>query len=284
MKEFERGRIKILRHLEEETGDLGQERDGDVLESEIGLIREVYAPQIACRYGEDQKQLVRLITSDTIRAKSTAELLKVELQNSHQIPSIIDVDPRTQALQHGQYKQGVKTDHPLVARAQQIYVQETFFEDNPWYRHGSSVGADGCSYPELEQIFEKAGENQVELSLRFYSFISDLLDNARGGELIVLSTHYVTLSRLLSLEHIASSLDNFQAPFYQADGRMYQREWDAGFELMGDLKFKEFFKQHQFIFDLDLDQVDRIRNGVISDLELLKAQYMQRYGEEPREN
>lgn len=282
MKESMHERITILRHLEERNDDLGVERDGDVLESELGLISEHFAPNVAVMCERDGKSNIKIITSDTKRAKTTADLLQSELSSGYELSSTIIVDPRTEALKHGTYKMGIRPDNPMVKRAQQIYVNETFYKNNPWYRHGSTQSeANGNTYEELGEIFESSGENQVELSIRFYDFLNELLDNTNQEDLIVLSSHYVVLSRLLSLEHIGKDVEGLFSLYYDSQGKLYEQEWHAGLELMKDVKFHDFFKQHNYIFDLNMQEVGKLKTAINTDLEVLKAQYMQHYGKEP---
>lgn len=285
MKESMHERITILRHLEEDNQDLGVERDGEVQESEVSLVRDHFAPFVAEMCESDNKSTIKIITSDTKRAKTTSELLQSELDAEYGLGSTIIIDPRTEALKHGQYKVGTSPNNPLVKRAQQIYLKETFNKNNPWYRHGSTTSeSDGSTYEELYEIFEAPGENQIELSIRFYSFLNELLDDVNQEDLVVLSSHYVILSRLLSLQHISNDVDPLFSLYYNSEGKLYEQEWHAGLEMMGDVRFHDFFRQHNYVFDLNMGKIGKLRAVISTDLEILKAQYMQHYGQEPTQH
>jgi len=269
--------IKILRHLEEKQTNIAGSRDGEILAEEISLIEEQYVPQIVEKAKEQGVDKVSIICSDTKRSKMTSDLLVDDLE-AKGLNVDLQVDPRVGPLKHGKYKQveNFSDQHPLVKRAQGIYISETFDHHNPWYRHGDPVLLpDGSyKYPELTEIFEIPGENQVEISMRLYRFFLDLIDENRDkSSLAVVSTHYVVLSRLLSLQAISDSIEKPFHNFYMPLGKLYKQEWDG---------FHGFFKEHSYIFDLDLEKIRLIENAIRSDLDILQAQYMQKYGREPR--
>lgn len=274
-------KIKLIRHLEESKA-ASQVRDDHIDEKEIGLLKEVYVPNILEFLNRKEFKKISLIMSNALRSKETAELLKNELAvNNVSVPIGCEVDKRTSALSHGKYREGIHMDHPLVKKAKYIYLDEVFNKNNPWYRFGSSFSGNEKSYPELERAFEELGENQAELNIRIYRFVLDILDRIKkeNDECIILSTHYVVMSRLLALEKIGQTKEGFHL-FYFPNGDLYMHEWDISQELMSGNDFHDFFKINNFIFDIDMNQIEKIKGAIQSDLDLYLIGYMQRYGKE----
>jgi len=278
--------IKILRHLEEKQTNVAGVRDGEILAEEIELVEGQYVPQIVEKARERGVDRVFIICSDTKRSKMTSDLL-LEGLGAKGLDTNLQIDLRVGPLIHGKYKQieNFSDQHPLVKKAQGIYVSETFDQSNPWYRHGDPVRLpDGSyKYPELLEVFESPGENQVEISIRLYRFFLDLIDENRNkSSLAVISTHYVVLSRLLALQTISDSMEKPFHGFYMSLGKLYKQEFDVGIKMTEGYGFHGFFKEHNYIFDLDLEKIRLIENAIRSDLDILQAQYMQKYGREPR--
>lgn len=271
--------VKMLRHLEEENTFQNGVRDGRILDSEKYRIESHYAPDIVNAARRKNIGDVRLISSTTRRTLDTAAMIKGSIEERSDMHVLIETDPRIKALQHGQYYAGIDADHSSVKRAQAIYIRETFGLSNPWYRHGDPLLQKNGKYryPELVDIFQQPGENQVEVSIRLYASILDLLKRKgeMKNELFVLSTHYVVLSRLLSLQYIAGCVQSDQLRQRKV-GKLYQMEWDVSDKVMAGCEYKEFFRQHNFIFDLDIDKMGVVQEIVQEDLDMLLYNYKEK--------
>lgn len=273
----------MVRHLEE-GAESTMNRDADIDAKNIDLLINRYIPSIVHEIEAGKYDRIVVISSDKSRSQQTTEILKDELAKQVEVPIEQEVDPRTSAENHGAYKEGVKTDDPLINRAKRIYLQETFEKGDVWYRYGSDTDGSGReSYPELSQIFESSGENQIELNIRIYRFILDLLAKIKEDPktLYILSTHYIVMSRILSLAHIAEKSDPAFSLFYDQHGELYQKENKATEEMIGGWdNFYDYFATNNFVFDVDMSKLEQIRNAIQSDLDLSIAQYMQHYRKE----
>ncbi len=276
-------KFKMLRHLEEES-EATINRDGDINTKEIDLLINFYIPSIINEVRSERYDRIVVISSDRQRSKQTAAILKNEITKHISIPIDQETDPRTSAENHGEYKEGIDEDNPLVKKAKFIYLRETFEKKNIWYRYGASTNDfDEETYPELTEIFDSPGENQIELNIRIYRFILDLLSRIKKNPetLFVLSTHYIVMSRILSLQHIAGENDSFLSLFYQPQGELYKHENEVTEKMIGGWgNFYDFFTTKNFVFDVDISKLESIQDVIQSDLDILIAKYMQHYGKE----
>ena len=87
------------------------------------------------------------------------------------------------------------------------------------------------------------------------------------------------MSRLLSLEYLSNKMDSFASLTFHPQGDLYMHEWESTIEMLNGENFHDFFKLRNFIFDVDVTKIDKIKNAIQSDLDLLLAKYMQHYGE-----
>jgi hypothetical protein len=85
-------------------------------------------------------------------------------------------------------------------------------------------------YPELIGKFNTYGENQIDFSIRFYSFILDLIHlyETEPNEYIIMLTHNVIVSRIIGLQKIAQDLPNSPINPSEVSGKLYYLEWYAG--------------------------------------------------------
>lgn len=261
--------IKILRHTEEKNQS---DRDGDLLESELYIIKDNYAPNIVLTANTRELNDVNIICSDTKRSIRTAEVLSNCIHGfDPNLNVCIEQDPRIVSLTHGKYKDNVLSSHPLYNYAQKVYLEETYINDNPWYKHGDPcLRLDGSyKYPELLEIFDEPGESQSDVSIRLYDAILNLISREEelNSKLFVLSTHYVVLSRLMSLQYIADTKDIDKLPSVYADGKLYQWEWEANNEILNGEDFRKFYKN--FIYDLDMNKILKLKEAIKYDLSFL---------------
>ena len=277
-------KIKIVRHLEEvASGHIDRDADIEpVDQKEMDRLMNQYLPSIIEDIKSGKYNKMVFVSSDKIRSKRTAEILKKEAGRQLDIPIDIETDPRTSAEGHGEYKKGVTPKDPLIKVAKMAFVKESFENKNPWYRHGSVATENNPSaYPELAKIFESSGENQIEISIRMYRFILDLLEKVRENPktLYVLTVHHIVMSTILTLLHLLEKKGKFINLIYHPAGEMHTDTTKAVEEMVGGWdKFYEYYSNHNYLFDVDPAQLGEMEEIIRTELDILLAQYMQHYG------
>lgn len=273
-------KFKILRHLEEkETKEM--DRDSDIDPEEIQLLKNHYIPEILKDVENGYYNKIIIVSSDKKRSKKTSEILNNELEKEINIPIIQEEDPRISAEIHGKYKTGINPHDPLIKKAKFTYLKESIEKGNIWYRHGDVYNENKITYPEFEKIFEKPGENQIELNIRIYRFILDLINKIEKEpkNLYIISTHHIVMSTILSLIHIGEEKGNLVRLLYHPFGDMYKDENKATENMIGGWeKFYEFYKLRNYIFDIDLSKLKRMEDLIQNELDIDLAAYMQHYG------
>lgn len=271
----------MIRHLEE-SDKTEVDRDGEINAKEVDLLINSYIPAILEEIESGKYDSVTVISSDKLRSKQTTEILKDELLKHVSVPINQETDPRTSAEVHGVYRNGVEQDNPLIKKAKLIYLREAFEKGNVWYRHGSVENDfDEETYPELDQIFVSSGENQIELNIRMYRFILDLLNRIKENpkNLFVLSTHHIVMSTILSLQYIAEKVEPPISLSNHPQGELYRRENKATEEMIGGWdKFYDFYKTRNYVFDIEVSKLEQIKNVMQSELDMFLAKYEQHYG------
>lgn len=271
----------MVRHIEE-VEEQEMNRDGDIDVKEIDLLINYYVPAILKDIESGEYNRMVVIGSDKLRSRKTTDILKDEISKHVSVPIEQEVDPRTSAEIHGEYKKGVDITNPLIKKAKLIFLQEAFEKGNIWYRYGS-VANDSSeeAYPELAEIFVSPGENQAELNIRMYKFILDLIQKVQEDPktLYVLCTHHIVMSTLLSLLYIIDKSSSRVSLFYHPLGEMYKHENKATEEMLGGWEnFYNFYKTRNYIFDVDVSKLEQIQGVIQSELDIFLAKYMQHYG------
>lgn len=274
-------KAKMIRHLEE-IDEPSINRDGNIDPEEIDLLLNSYVPAIKNEIESGKFNKIVVISSDSQRSKQTTELLKEELSKQASVPVEQEINPRTCAEIHGKYKVGIDKSNPLVKKAKFTYLKESFEKGNMWYRYGSVTNDfDNETYPELGEIFESSGENQIELNIRMYRFILDLIKRIRENPktLFVLSTHHIVMSTVLSLQFISENFGPLMWLSFHPQGELYKHENKATVEMIGGWgNFYNFYKIRNYVFDIDLSKLEKIEGIIQSELDIFLAKYMQHYG------
>jgi len=270
-------KLKIIRHIEEQESNFDF-RNSPINNDEVNILKDYYIPEIITDIESGKYNNVTIISSDKLRSTQTSEILKNEIAKHSGIPINNEVDDRSSPQFHGIYRPGLDSEDYRIEMARSIYIKETFEKGNVWYRYGDSKSDTGESlYPEMDDIFSKPGENQIELNIRMYGFCLDLLDRVEQdpSTLFILSTHYLTMSRFLALEAISKA----KSPFglFIKPGELYKEEWDTTKEIVKESGYKEFFKEHNYVFNVDLSKLDEIRGSITSELCTLLDRYEQHY-------
>lgn len=265
-------RIKMFRHIEEKPVITEGVRGGSILESEQYLASDCYAPSIQKLAEEQSNKDVRIMRSDTDRSLETANLVADCITESSSLSVIIDLNTDLSALEHGRYKEDIEYTHSLSELAQQIYLRESFLENNPNYHHGDpGLNKDGShKYTELVDIFNEPGESQADLNIRVYRLVLDLIERIdnQTRETLALSTHYVILSRLLALEAIALTYADSPTNKWTT-GDLYKLEWDVGVDMTQSEGYKNFFKRRNYLFDINVEYLSLLRHEVLNELDFI---------------
>lgn len=272
-------KIKLVRHVEElkTTADV---RDGSIDYGEIKIVTDFYVPEILSDIESGVYDDITIISSNMIRSVQTAKVLSEEISKHTDIPIVCEIDERCAPQLHGEYRPNINLGNPISERAKSIYLIETFEKGNIWYRYGDSNNGLGEElYPELNDIFVEPGENQVELSIRTYGLCLDLLDKVRSNPrtLLILSTHYLTMSRLLALESLPGSKITIEPNSTRRPGDLCLIEWDETKELVKEFGYSEFFKKNHYIFNVDCAKVQKLEDLLESELEVLLYEWMLHY-------
>lgn len=266
--------IKILRHLEEHPQVINGDREGNILESERYLVDRYYAPEIVSEAAARNTGRIAIWSSGALRSQATSELIASSVEDIDKTIKVdLCIDTRIGALRHGSYKDDYYSENNKDY-AQSIYIDETFARCNPHYKHGDPVLLDdgNYKYPNLKDIFSGLGESQIDITSRLYDCVLDILEQNDGqNELLVLSTHYVILTKLLSLQHLGAHYEETYKMYSR--GNLYKLEWDSIGDIIGSCKYKDFFKVNNCIFDLNLDKIAMVQPFMIADLNYYGGEY-----------
>jgi len=272
--------FKLLRHLEEKKGD-EINRDDEIDPEEISLLKNYYIPEIKKDIESKKYNKIVIISSDKKRSKKTSEILNNELRKETRIPIIQEEDPKISAEKHGKYKAEMNKNNPIIQKARKIFYHESFENNNIWYRFGDVSDGKENVYGEFSEVFDSPGENQIELNIRMYKFILNLIERIeRNPEtLYIISTHYILISTILSIIHIGEQKRGLVELFYHPFGEMYKDENLATRNMIGGWEnFYNFYKTKNYVFDIDLSKLNKMRNIIQNELDLHLAAYMQHYG------
>lgn len=199
-------RIMFMRHLQDQD-NLFYQNNSPVLPHELNRAGDI-AREIAINAKQAGFDHIHFITSSKSRAAMTAN----EISNRARlyVNTSLEYDERIRELDQGKYvlpkdyKPG--DNFQPLKDAWLIFFDETFKSENLWYRFGNPVQTNnGLKYPELAKYFKEYGENQIEFSIRYYSFLSNLYQRFRdkSSVLPVIVTHQALTARFFELSHIA---------------------------------------------------------------------------------
>lgn len=209
-------RIILMRHFKDQDNLLFQNNSS--LEADELKKAEVVASEISEIAINTGFQEVHFITSDKIRAESTSAVV------AQKIPILLnvtcEVDSRIREIDQGSYllpKEYKPGDHFQVLQdAWSIFFTETFTEGNLYYNFGDPIKLEDCGYkyPEIAEHFDKYGESQLDFSIRFYSFLSDLCKKYHNdsGTLPIVVTHQALVARFFEMGYIINKIKNHDLP------------------------------------------------------------------------
>jgi broad specificity phosphatase PhoE len=229
--------VVLMRHLQDEDNLLVGGNDAGLIEAELPKARHT-AVEISKKGKEREYDQIFIFSSSKKRAEITAREVGKEL--GKEFPVTIEVDSRIREIDQGDYilpvdyKPGDRFQ--ILQDAWLIYFRETFGNGNLEYRFGDPLQTDDeFKYPELAGHFRSFGENQIEFSIRFYSFIADLCDRFEGKEklLPVVVTHQAMTARFAEVIRIAEKIKSGKIPRIEP-GTMPLLEWQQFEEINGN--------------------------------------------------
>lgn len=221
--------IVLLRHFEDERAAYNY-RNGNIIEVQQGQI-ECACKEISRTLEETGRNSIVFITSPLYRAVQTTNLVTQQLKAEKDIEIQIEIDARLSALRHGIYRELDPASLLKVeSDAWRAFVDQTFNKGNILYRHGDPFIEEGAvKYPELLDMFTEYGENQLEFTIRTYSFILDIVPTydqyCKDGKMMVISSHLAPLLRMNEILNLSKKgLPPLRGKFIGA-GRMFLEEW-----------------------------------------------------------
>ena len=174
----ERG-LLIIRHLQD-VNDLSNGRDSSIEANQEGVALEI-AQKIYTDFEQSGASAIFLSVSSKKRALETAELIRQQMKDSiGDVHFFISPDDNLVDLNHGEFilPEDYKVDdfYAPIAKAWQVFSDETFNKNNYGYRFGDSIpSSDGTSqYPDLAEVFMKSGDSHQDISKRLYKYILDV--------------------------------------------------------------------------------------------------------------
>lgn len=230
--------VILMRHLQDEDNLLVGGNDAGLMEAELPKARHT-AVEILKRSKESNFEQIFIFSSSKKRAELTAREVGKELGN--EFPVVIEVDSRIREIDQGDYilPAGYKPGDrfQVLQDAWLNFFKETFENENLDYRFGNPLKKvnGGYKYPGIAGHFRSYGENQVEFSIRFYSFIADLCDRFRGQEklLPIVVTHQAMTARFAEIIKIAEKVKSGQIAQIKP-GTMPLLEWQQFEEINSD--------------------------------------------------
>lgn len=259
--------IFLIRHFKDADNLFGA-NDNPILKSELLKVGKL-AKSIISELPRSNPDRACILTSCKRRAVMTAKEIAKEIENF--LPTKVEIDPRIREIDQGEcvlpptYNPG--DFYPPLAKAWEVYFAETFENKNLTYRFGDPLDKDGSlKYPEISESFSKYGENQIEFSIRFYSFVRDLLQTFSGQRecVPIIVTHQAMLARFREIVMIAEKADLNNIDL----GTLPLLEWEQFKEIS---KNKDGFAEHGEITILSLSPLCGLQSILIREIEYLKS-------------
>jgi len=264
-------RIIVMRHLQD-VDDLSFKNDSPLLENETARVK-IIAQEVSRRAIDLGVRQVSMVTSSKTRAMSTT--CAVANHVSQRVSTYFRVDNRIREIDQGKYQlphgyQPGDNFQPL-RDAWSVFFNETFVENNLRYRFGDPVKHPDSSvkHPEIEGYFLEYGENQIEFSIRFYSFLSYFCKEFHNKPdiLPLVVTHQSLVARIAETEHIMDQIKNGSMTRPEL-GTLPLLEWDAFQQLNNQ---EEMLVEFGGITSSDLSTVTEFTDILDSEVAHLKS-------------
>lgn len=262
--------IFLIRHFEDED-NLFQANDNQLINNELlkaGILKEI----IISKAFESNIHRAYFLTSNKRRALITARAIANRIEDT--MPITIEIDPRIREIDQGSYilppTYNPGDFYPPLTKAWDVYFAETFKNRNIKYRFGDPLVRNGSSkYPEISGYFNKYGENQREFSIRFYSFLRDLLQgfSYQKEYIPIIITHQALIARFKEIAMIAEKV-NLNIINHIDPGTLPLLEWEQFQEMYGS---KDAFIGHGEITTFSLSTLDGLHDTLMKEIKYLQT-------------
>lgn len=263
-------KLVLVRHFQDQD-NLFYKNDSPIEQSEL-LKAGAIAQEIVTQTTEKGFSCIHIVASHKKRAEMTA--VEIARRIGDTIPVTVETDSRIRELDHGQYilpKDYKPGDYfPPLQDAWKAFFKETFGEEDIWYRFGDPIATTGgYKYPELASHFSKYGENQLEFSIRFYSFLADFcLDYQDKKDVLpVVVTHQALTARVAEVARIAEKVKSGSITTV-TQGKLPLLEWEQYQELSGN---KNVFIEFGGLTTISLIDLYDFVDFLVSEHEYLKT-------------
>lgn len=264
-------RVVLIRHFQDQDNLLYQ-NDSPIVENELPKAR-IAAVEISDSTKEMGFSQIHILASNKKRAEITAR--EVAREMGFVFPVTTEIDQRIREIDQGTYllPEGYKPGdyYQPLQDAWKVFFKETFKEGNLWYRFGDPMSNEDGSYkhPELAGYFKKHGENQIEFSIRFYSFIVDLCQrfNNQKDILPIVVTHQALTARFAEITRIAEKVKSGTLTEVNP-GKLPLLEWNQFEEVKDD---KSMFIEFGGVATFPLTDLYDFVDTLNSEVEYLKS-------------
>lgn len=224
-------RLLLSRHIED-IGDLRNNRDCGI-NPEMAHEAQQIADEIIRTADTEGSGAVLFVISPKIRVRETTEIIRSHIRKESTLKTLLTEEPGLREIDQGTFclPDDYTTDMyiPELARAWEIFWEETFTNGDFQYRFGSvSSRTNPKAHRELESFFTKPGENYTEYCVRLYRAALKLSKDSRltrrSGVRLSVITHGAPLAIFKELEGISTDMANDGFDF--ETGTLMQLCWD----------------------------------------------------------
>jgi broad specificity phosphatase PhoE len=270
--------VLLFRHFEDYQED-DNYRDGSIKELDKSQEILIVDSLMNALIERDINSIV-FLASPQRRVRESIELVSSRLDERMPINTYLVEEDRIRPIDHGEYIKLQDEDMKVAERnAWDAFVEQTFTLRNMLYRHGDPmIDQNGSArYPELVGRFKTHGENQLDFTIRTYSFILDVLETYNSctnkNEMVVIGSHMAPLMRLAEIAKL-SQRDDFNNSDHESDaGSLYISEWNEVASVVDDIELGKITHPGGLsLFDLDkLKNILPLIEPELRHLEIIKA-------------
>jgi len=261
-------KVMLIRHFRDQD-NLLYHNDSPIMDEELPKAK-VAATEVEAEFEGISE--VEVFVSNKQRAEMTARTIFGHL-NGH-VSVSINVEPRLREIDQGRYVLPCGylpgDNFPPLQEAWAVFFHETFKNGNIYYRFGDPmVGEDDCKYPQLSGHFVEYGENQIEFSIRFYSFLIDICKKYKGRRdvLPVIVTHQAVTARFAEVLSIAEKYRN-GAIIIGLVGQLPLLEWGQFEEIRGN---RDIFIEYGGVTNFQIDCLYGFAEVLEKEVDYLKS-------------
>jgi len=276
-KNTEKKDLVILRHLKD-INDLRNSRDSGIEEGQEELISSISERIVSSIKAHNIKILILTISTKKRVVESTNLIVDSIRNQNPEIKVVVSEEENLIDLDHGDFV--LPTDYRVgdyfqpFEVAWKAFLVEAFDNDNPDYQFGDSVVDDNgiSKYPDLEKVFTRFGESQIDINLRLYKSIVNGHRNKekiiRPHILNIIVTHSLPYAILKQLVDVAYKIKNEDVCF--ETGELFKECWGM---------YKEDNNKYDFGFgdlseiDIGLLQEKKFIDILLNEISFLESKY-----------